>query len=101
MKIDWFSGTVTILFIAIIVTLVISINHKVQEPFTELYFNDFKYLPKIISDNVSFSYTINNLENKDFTYNVNITAEVFYNNLSQVINLKNFNVTINKDSNKT
>jgi len=61
MKIDWFSITVTILFIAIIVGLGYFVTNKVEEPFTEFYFNDFKTLPKIVSNEVSFSYTINNL----------------------------------------
>ena len=101
MKLDWFSVTVTVLFIAIIVALSISISHKVEEPFTELYFNDFKTLPKIINNEVSFSYTINNLEQQDFSYDVNITAEVFNGNFSKIINLKQESINVLKDNNYT
>jgi len=101
MKLDWFSITVTILFIAIIVGVSYSVTHKVVEPFTEVYFNDFKNLPKIISDDVSFSYTINNLEAKDFDYDVNITAEVYYRNKTSSIPLKDQKINIKKDQNYT
>ncbi len=102
MKLDWFSVTVTLLFIAIIVGVTISINNKVIEPFTELYFNDFKTLPKITNGkDISFSYTINNLEKTNFTYNVNISAELFYNNNTNTLQLKQQNIDIRKDENFT
>lgn len=47
------------------------------ESFTELYFDEYKKLPKTIKkgQNYSFSYTIHNLENKDMQYPYEIKVE--------------------------
>lgn len=102
MKLDWFSISVTILLIMALVGINYSITHKVVEPFTEIYFDDFRTLPKITNGkNINFTYTINNLEKKDFTYNINISLEYTYNNITNIIVLKNENIEVKKNSNIT
>ena len=62
------------------------------EPLTELYFNNHTNLPTEIKQNqtYNFSFTINNLEYKNMTYNYVITAE--YDN--KTMNITNKYVTL-------
>ena len=47
-----------------------------EEPLTELYFNDTDTLPQTASKPLSFSFTINNLEGKDMTYPYIVSAKI-------------------------
>lgn len=64
--------------LAIIIITVLIFSNPVKEPFTELYFEDFKTLPKIIILNQEyfFSFTIHNKEGKNMNYPTTVTLEL-------------------------
>lgn len=65
------------LLIIIVVALIVTVNRKVKEDFTELYFNDYTNLLKYITDSGEFSFAIHNIENKPYEYDVAVTAELY------------------------
>lgn len=65
----------SLVIIALIVVLVVAVKNKPTEGFTELYFEDHTNLPKFSDGNIEFTYSIHNLENKDYTYYVEIAVE--------------------------
>ena len=83
--------------------VVYSVSQKVREPFTELYFQDYKDLPRIVENSSAFSFTIFNHETMPYTYEVKIIAENYrktaYLNYFKVID--EFNVTLQDEENRT
>jgi len=61
--------------IALIIVLVISVKSKPVEGFTELYFEDHTNLPKYTDGDLEFKFSIHNLENKKYTYYVEVAVE--------------------------
>ena len=47
----------------------------IEEPLTELYFNDTDTLPQSAARPIAFSFTIHNLEGKDMTYPYVVSAK--------------------------
>ena len=80
--------------VAISITLVIVIEYKQKESFTELYFTDFDALPKnmLIDKTYNVSFTIVSHEIKTKNYNVEI--------ISPILN-KTSPLTLLPDQNKT
>ncbi len=64
--------------IAIVAVTILIFTTKKSESFTELYFENHQNLPKNIelNKNNEFYFTINNLENTQFTYNYQITLDL-------------------------
>ena len=91
------------LLILLGIFVVYSVSQKVREPFTELYFEDYKSLPRIVENSTEFSFTIFNHETTPYTYQVRVVAENFrktaYLNYFKVIN--EFNVTLQDEENRT
>ncbi|MFH1210292.1 MAG: carbohydrate-binding domain-containing protein [archaeon] len=83
------------IIIALLVTLVVAVKNKPTEGFTELYFEDHTNLPKYSDGNLEFSYSIHNLENKDYTYYVEIAVERD-NGTKEVLNTEKYEVKHNE-----
>lgn len=76
------------LYNALIITLVIGIivviatlllTRPAPESFTELYFNNHLSLPEYVEENTqyNFSFSINNLENRDMGYDYVVSADLY------------------------
>lgn len=91
------------LIILLGIFIVYSVSQKVREPFTELYFDEFNNLPRIIANDSAFSFVIYNHETMPYTYQVRVVAENYkqtrYMNYSKVID--EFNVTLQDEENRT
>ena len=84
--------------IAILIVTFFIFTIKTTEPFTELYFDKYRALPKEIelNTNYDFHFTIHNLENKDttYTYTINLVLD------GKTIPLKESQVTLTHDHSK-
>ena len=89
---------IIICIIAILAVTILIFTTKKSEPFTELYFENHQNLPKNIelNQNQEFYFTIKNLENKQFTYNYQITLDLD----GQIKTLKQEQVSLDHDQKK-
>lgn len=94
MKRDWFALCLTTLLIVLIITLIRTVSNKVEEDFTELYFTNYKELPKLVNNSISFSYTIHNRENRAFIYTIRVSAELFNEDEVRIVTVKEENITL-------
>lgn len=85
-----------VVIVALIVLLIYTVSTRVPEPFTELYFENHTLLPEY-SSAASFIFTVNNLENKDMTYDVSVHAS----SASMNVSVTDFSAVIPAGEKKT
>jgi hypothetical protein len=81
MKVGVLDIILGLVIVALIGLLIYAVSTRVPEPFTELYFENHTTLPEYSSD-ADFVFSVNNLENKDMTYDVFVRGESAAENVS-------------------
>jgi hypothetical protein len=91
------------LLILLGIFVVYSVSQKIREPFTEMYFEDYKNLPKLVENSTEFSFTIFNHETMPYTYQIRVIAENYRQNayLNYFKDIDEFNVTLQDEENRT